>query len=92
MLDGISEEEKGIFMPQYILRLLRDVRIFLRDEMVPQVICSDRRLLKIAKMLRTSATTNDRKRISISDCILLKHVLWHSPEDQVEHTYLSQRG
>ena len=82
VLDIILQAENDVEIPQYILNLLRNVRMYLRDEADPSTPVSDRRLIKIARMLRISAATNNRNIVAIQDCLLLKHVLWYAPEDQ----------
>ena len=59
-----------------------NIRIFLRDEADPQIYFSDRRLLKAVQMLTVSAASNNRDIISVFDLLLLKHILWHSQDDQ----------
>ena len=82
MIDLYHQATQNVSVPPIILNLLRNIRIFLRDELDPPVICSDRRLLKAVKMLSISAVTNGRNSVNIMDCLLLKHLLWYSPEDQ----------
>ena len=54
----------------------------MRDEAEPAIYFSDRRLLKTIQILTVSAASNDRNTISVFDLLLLKHILWHSPDDQ----------
>ena len=54
----------------------------MRDEADPQIYFSDRRLLKAVQMLTVSAASNNRDIISVFDLLLLKHILWHSQDDQ----------
>jgi MoxR-like ATPase len=42
---------------------------------------SDRRLIKVIKLLRVSAATNDRKEVDLSDVLLLKDCLWNHPDN-----------
>ena len=46
------------------------------------VYISDRRLLKSVKMLCVSAASHGRREVSLADCLLLKHVLWQTPDGQ----------
>jgi AAA lid domain len=76
-----------------VLFILRDVRAYMRDDMDPPVYCSDRRLVKAATMLKVVAASRGRTVVSPLDCVLLQHVLWHSPEDQVKiRDWLWQRA
>ena len=54
----------------------------MRDEADPSIYFSDRRLVKTIQILTVSAASNDRGTISVFDLLLLKHILWHSPDDQ----------
>lgn len=42
---------------------------------------SDRRLVKLLKLLRVSAATNDRTEVDLSDAALLQHCLWNHPDN-----------
>ena len=46
------------------------------------VYVSDRRLIKSVKMLCVSAASHGRREVSLADCLLLKHVLWQTPDGQ----------
>ena len=43
---------------------------------------SDRRLVKVANLLRVSAYTNGRRRVNELDALLLRHALWERPDDE----------
>lgn len=42
---------------------------------------SDRRLVKLLKLLRVSAATNERTEVDLSDAMLLQHCLWNHPDN-----------
>jgi len=42
---------------------------------------SDRRLVKLLKLLRVSAATNQRAEVDLSDAMLLQHCLWNHPDN-----------
>ena len=42
---------------------------------------SDRRLVKLLKLLRVSAATNYRSEVDLSDAMLLQHCLWNHPDN-----------
>lgn len=42
---------------------------------------SDRRLVKLLKLLRVSAATNHRAEVDLSDAMLLQHCLWNHPDN-----------
>ncbi|MGR6749913.1 AAA family ATPase [Aeromonas veronii] len=45
---------------------------------------SDRRVVKVIRLLKISALTNDRDEIELSDLVLLRHCLWSSQDNIVE--------
>jgi MoxR-like ATPase len=83
-LDGIVEElsvaADAVQMDAEIAFLLRDFRVFLRDEM--NINLSDRRLLKAARLLKVVAASHGRARVDPIDCLLLQHVAWSVPEQR----------
>jgi MoxR-like ATPase len=42
---------------------------------------SDRRLVKLLKLLRVSAVTNQRNIVDLSDLLLLQHCVWNHPDN-----------
>ncbi len=42
---------------------------------------SDRRLVKVIRLLKVSALTNDRCEVDLSDLMLLRHCLWQHPDN-----------
>jgi MoxR-like ATPase len=42
---------------------------------------SDRRLVKLLKLLRVSAVTNERDAVDLSDLLLLQHCIWNHPDN-----------
>ncbi|WP_282109529.1 AAA family ATPase [Shewanella algicola] len=44
-------------------------------------VLSDRRFIKIIKILRVSAVTNGRNEVDLSDILLLKDCLWNHPDN-----------
>lgn len=42
---------------------------------------SDRRLVKVIRLLKVSALTNDRREVDLSDLMLLRHCLWEHPDN-----------
>lgn len=47
----------------------------------PREVLSDRRLVKLLKLLRLSATTNGRSQVDLSDVFLLRNCLWSHPDN-----------
>jgi len=45
-----------------------------------QIYVSDRRWRKIVRLMRTSAFLNDRKKVDLMDCFLIKHCIWNEEE------------
>jgi MoxR-like ATPase len=82
LISSCLQDASRVIVPQYVLNLLRDCRVFMRDEADPPIFCSDRRLLKTVRILAMSAASNGRNTVSIFDVLLLKHIFWYNPEDQ----------
>jgi MoxR-like ATPase len=58
------------------------------------IAVSDRRWKKIAQLLRVSAWTDGRDKVSIWDCALLQHCTWERPEqrEEVQAWYEARAG
>ena len=78
VIDEVSNAQQDVTIDQGICILMRDLRIFLRDEL--DIYVSDRRLVKASNLLKVSAASHGRKRVDFVDCLLLQHVLWQYPE------------
>lgn len=82
LADEILREAGRVILPANVVNILVTVRAFLRDQISPSIYVSDRRLKKAAQALKVSAFCNGRSVVTVSDCLLLQHMLWYSPEDQ----------
>jgi MoxR-like ATPase len=81
----ISETHKlsnDVSIPQEVLDIIRELRIYLRDESDPPIYISDRRLLKSVNLLKISAVTNGRRYVSLVDTLLLTNILWYNPDER----------
>lgn len=81
VVSGISSSIDSVLMDQRICLLIQKLRTFVRDELGMYV--SDRRLVKASRLLRVSAITNGRAKVDLVDCLLLEHIFWQIPEQQV---------
>ena len=83
-LDELGEWRKGcqaIEVPGNIRDILLEVRKQLQDKNTGNSFyLSDRRLLKITKLLKASAFVHGRKEVSLTDLILLPYCLWNTKE------------
>ncbi|TVR69956.1 MAG: ATPase [Spirochaetaceae bacterium] len=81
--DGIDAVELTGDIQEFILdvreRITRHNQM--QDENLPPIVVSDRRWKQIVNMLRTSAYLNDRNRVDVFDCILMRHCLWSRPAE-----------
>ncbi len=75
-LTAIAVQAQNIALPDDVLALLHSLRTFLARQNIP---VSDRRWRKAVKLLQVSAFTNGQDSISVWDCYLLQHCLWHTP-------------
>lgn len=79
----IRENSKNIQMPESIKKSIIDIRneynkTFLNEK---YEIISDRKLVKIVKLLKVAAYLNGRDKIDFSDLILLSNCLWNDVEN-----------
>ena len=82
-LDEIKNESEKIKITSVIKRTIIQIRqdynkIFAED---PHEIISDRKLVKIVKLLKISAYLNGREKVDFSDLMLLTNCLWNNPEN-----------
>jgi MoxR-like ATPase/uncharacterized protein with von Willebrand factor type A (vWA) domain len=82
LAEEVFSQAQSIELPPAVLTLLRSLRAFLRDDVNPAIFVSDRRLKKAATALRVSALCNGRRRVSMTDCLLLQDMLWYAPEER----------
>lgn len=91
-IENISMEEvkvltklsDDVVLPAQIVRIVQDIwlkhrELFSEDR---REILSDRRLVKLIKLLRISAASNGRHEVDLSDVALFKDSLWNHPENQ----------
>lgn len=74
---------KSIIIPDRIKKLIEDIRKQFKEEFKENSVeeISDRRLVKIIKLLKVSAYTNGREEVDESDVLLLIHCLWNDSEN-----------
>lgn len=73
-----------VIVPDNIKCIVLDIwaehqKVFQEDR---RELLSDRRMTKVLKLLRTSAATNDRTEVNLSDLVLLKDCLWNHAENR----------
>lgn len=73
----------SITIPENIKQAVQDIwrkhkEVFKEDR---REELSDRRLIKVIKLLRLSAVTNGRNEVDLSDVLLLKDCLWNHPDN-----------
>ncbi len=90
-LDDIARQALDVSLPEEVLNLLQSLRNYLHSE---NILVSDRRWRKVVKLLQVSAYTNGQKSVSIWDCFLLQHCLWHVPHQKsiINNWYQSHLG
>lgn len=77
---SIQSQSYNILLDDNARQILHDLRVYLSQQ---QIYVSDRRWRKAFRLLQVSAQTNGVDLISQWDCLLLSHILWHSP-DQID--------
>lgn len=76
-----KNEIKKVTVPDDIMMYLTQLRKLFSQKTESPIYVSDRRWVKIGKLLRTSAFLNDRMSVDWSDLILLRHCLWNQVEE-----------
>jgi MoxR-like ATPase len=79
-IDHIHTAAMKVTVPPEVASLLKAMRKFCQDQKIP---VSDRRWRKALFLLQVAAHTDGRATVSVWDCWLLQHCLWHKPEEQV---------
>jgi MoxR-like ATPase len=79
-LEAIRRDAQGVALDAELRDLLKDLRRFLADQGVP---FSDRRLRKVAGLLRVAAWTDGRSEADIWDAWLVQHCAWQDPAQRV---------
>lgn len=75
----IHDAALEVTVPAEVVSLLQAMRMFCQDQKIP---VSDRRWRKALFLLQVAAHTDGRSAVSVWDCWLLQHCLWHKPEEQ----------
>jgi len=73
----VQQQASQVNLSPEVIRLLKDLRLFLQQK---NIYVSDRRWRKIIKLLKVAAYTNGQQTVSVWDCWLLQHCLWEAPE------------
>lgn len=76
-LHEVQRLSKKVDLPSSVRELMKAFREYLQEK---KIYVSDRRWLKIVKLLRVSAFTNEQTEVSLYDAWLLPHCLWEKPE------------
>jgi hypothetical protein len=77
-LDHIHSAALKVTVPIEVASLLKAMRKHCQDQKIP---VSDRRWRKALFLLQVAAHTDGRSAVSMWDCWLLQHCLWHKPEE-----------
>ena len=78
-LAGIRRAARGVALTPEVRAILKGLRRFLDDKRIP---VSDRRWLKLVRLLQVAAYTDGRDEVSLWDTWLVQHVAWHRPEER----------
>jgi len=83
-INHIQVEAQKVNIPDIIVDTLKKIRKEFKESFKEDKseTISDRRFVKIQKLLKISAYTNGRKKVNFSDLFLLKHMLWSNPENR----------
>lgn len=80
----MGKEAQSVAIPQEIIDCIKNIRLKIKDTFKENIdeSLSDRRLVKVLKILKVAAYTNERSEVNLSDLLLLVHCLWNNPENQ----------
>ncbi|MGP5134726.1 AAA family ATPase [Psychrobacter cibarius] len=80
----LTKRSDNVIVPAQIVRIVQDIWLKHRDVFSEdrRESLSDRRLVKLIKLLRISAASNGRYEVDLSDIVLLKDSLWNHPENK----------
>ena len=76
-----QNEIQKVTLPDDIMLYITQLRKLFSQNKESKIYVSDRRWVKIGKLLRTSAFLNDRTSVDWSDLILLRHCLWNQVQE-----------
>ncbi len=76
-----QNEIQKVTLPDDIMLYLTQLRKLFSQNTENKIYVSDRRWVKIGKLLRTSAFLNDRISVDWSDLMLLRHCLWNQVQE-----------
>lgn len=83
-IKALTERSEKVIVPAQIVRIVQDIWLKHRDVFLEdrRESLSDRRLVKLIKLLRISAASNGRHEVDLSDVALFKDSLWNHPKNQ----------
>ncbi len=75
---------REVIIPENLISVIKYIRNKLKEEFKDNLDenFSDRRLVKIQKLLKVSAYLNDRDKVNFSDILILNHCLWNNPDNR----------
>jgi len=81
---ALQKEVSSVVIPNKVIQLIKSIRSVIKEEFKENIdeSFSDRRLVKIQKLLKSAALTNNRQEVNFSDIVLLKHCLWNNPQNR----------
>lgn len=81
-IDQVRVEDEVLNVIQLVRQKIIDYNAK-QAEGQEQIKVFDRRWKKIVRLLRTSAFLNEREKVDLMDCFLIRHALWNQPH-QIE--------
>ncbi len=82
----INEKAKEVTIPDDIVQILKDIRLDFKKAFKENAdeSLSDRRFIKLLKLIKVSACTNDRDTANRSDLYNIVDCLWSNPDNNAE--------
>lgn len=85
--EELQRQIDQVTIPEQVLRAITAIRQALKDVAIEgqdvhrTIYVSDRRWVRIARLLRTSALLHDRQEVNLADLQLIVHALWNEPDE-----------
>jgi MoxR-like ATPase len=80
IIKSLSLAAENIVMGEDACELMRDLRVFMREKQNVEI--SDRRLVKVTRLLKICAATDGRKKVDTIDFLVTQHCFWNEPEER----------
>merc|ERR1711971_530969 len=82
LAEDLRARAHQVEFPDYLLRVMSELREYLEKEAEPPYMVSDRRMFKAVRLIRVAAAAVGASTVVEADLLLLRHVLWDRHPEQ----------